>query len=61
VAPGAGQATLDRYQNYLTSQVPFIWQPNAPYQLTEVSTKLKGVVPQNIYFNLLPEQWSFSK
>jgi peptide/nickel transport system substrate-binding protein len=61
VAPGAGQETLNTYQNYLTNQVPFIWQPNAPYQLTEISSKLRGVAPQNVYFNLLPEQWYFTK
>ena len=61
VSPGAGQPALTKYQDYLASQVPFIWQPTAPYQLTEVSSKLKGVVPQNIYFNLLPEEWYFTK
>jgi peptide/nickel transport system substrate-binding protein len=61
VSPGASQATLNTYQNYLAKQVPFIWQPAAPYQLTAISSKIQGVTPQNIYFNLLPEQWRLAK
>jgi peptide/nickel transport system substrate-binding protein len=61
VSPGASQATLNTYQNYLAKQVPFIWQPAAPYQLTAISSKIQGVTPQNIYFNLLPEQWRPAK
>ena len=48
VGPGGGQAALNRYQNYLTNQVPFIWQQDAPYELTEVKSTLGGVTPQNI-------------
>ncbi len=61
VAPGAGQAALATYQDYLAKEVPFIWQPAAPYQLSAISDKIKGVAPQNVYFNLLPEQWYLVK
>ena len=61
VGPGGGQAALNRYQNYLTNQVPFIWQQDAPYELTEVKSTLGGVTPQNIYFAVLPENWSYTK
>ncbi len=61
VGPGGGQAALNRYQNYLTNQVPFIWQQDAPYELTEVKSTLGGVTPQNIYFGVLPENWFYTK
>jgi hypothetical protein len=52
-------ATLDKFENYLTNQVPFIWQQDAPYELTEIKSNLTGVTPQNVFFALLPENWSF--
>jgi peptide/nickel transport system substrate-binding protein len=61
VGPGGSQATLNRFQDYLTNQVPFIWQQDAPYQLTEIKSTLAGVTPQNVYFGVLPENWYFTK
>ncbi len=61
VGPGGSQATLDKFQNYLTNQVPYIWQQDAPYELTEVKSSLAGVTPQNVYFAVLPENWYFTK
>jgi hypothetical protein len=61
VSSGGGQAALNRYQNYLTNEVPFIWQQDAPYELTEVKSTVAGVTPQNIYFAVLPENWYITK
>ena len=61
VSLGGGQQALTRMQDYLTNQVPFIWQQDAPYQLTEIKSNLHGVTPQNVYFNLNPENWYFTK
>ncbi len=52
---------LDAYQNYLSKQVPVVWQPNADYALTEVANKLRGVAPQNPFANLFPEYWYYVK
>jgi len=60
VGPDGGQATLDKFQDYLTNQVPFIWQQDGPYQLSEIKSTLQGVT-QNVYFAILPEDWYFSK
>jgi peptide/nickel transport system substrate-binding protein len=52
---------LDSYQNYISQQLPVIWQPNADYELTEVAKNLRGIDPQNPFSNLFPEYWYFVK
>ena len=54
-------APLYSWQNYVTSQLPFIWQPNAAYELSEVAGNLRGVLPQNPTGQLNPEDWYFVK
>jgi peptide/nickel transport system substrate-binding protein len=49
------------WQNYLSPQVPVEWQPNAPYQLTEVASNLKGVIPMSSTLTLDPEDWYYVK
>jgi peptide/nickel transport system substrate-binding protein len=49
------------WENYLSKQLPVIWQPNAAYQLTEVADNLKGVVPQSTTLSINPEDWYFVK
>jgi peptide/nickel transport system substrate-binding protein len=53
--------TLDTDENYLAQNLPAIFMPKADYQLTEVSTKLQGVTPQEPTFNITPEAWYFTK
>jgi peptide/nickel transport system substrate-binding protein len=52
---------LHAYQDYIAKQLPFVWEPNADYQLTEVANSLRGVAPQNPFANLYPEYWYFVK
>ena len=49
------------WQNYLSTQLPVMFQPNSAYALTEVANNLKGALPQSptLYFN--PETWYFVK
>ncbi|MBV9096258.1 MAG: hypothetical protein JO132_20690 [Streptosporangiaceae bacterium] len=49
------------WENYLATQVPLIWQPNAPYQVTEVADNLHGVLPQEPTLNITPENWYYVK
>jgi peptide/nickel transport system substrate-binding protein len=49
------------WQNYLSSQLPVIWQPNGDYQLTEVASNLHGVTPQSTTLSINPEDWYFTK
>jgi peptide/nickel transport system substrate-binding protein len=51
--------SLYTWQDYLAKQLPLFWQPNAAYQITEVSNNLKGVLPQNPTLILQPENWYY--
>ncbi len=50
-----------KWQDYLATQLPFIWQPNGVVTLTEIVNNLKGVTPQAPTLNLNPENWYFVK
>jgi peptide/nickel transport system substrate-binding protein len=57
----SGMQDMYRWQDYLATQLPVIWQPNADYQLTEVANGLKGVLPQSPTLSLTPEDWYFTR
>ena len=59
--PGATAATYTTYENYITQQVPFMWQPANPYEVSEIKSNLHGVAPENIYYNIFPEDWYYTK
>ena len=50
-----------QWQNYLAPLLPQMWQPLADYQLTEVSSNLRGVIPRMPTIDILPENWYFVK
>jgi peptide/nickel transport system substrate-binding protein len=52
---------LYTWQNYLSTQVPFVWQPNGVYEMSEVASGLQGVLPQSTTGNLNPEDWYFTQ
>jgi peptide/nickel transport system substrate-binding protein len=52
---------LYNWQDYLAKQLPLMWQPNGAYQITEVSSNLRGVLPQNPTLNITPENWYYVK
>ncbi len=54
------QALYD-WQDYLATQLPEIWQPNADYQLTEIASNLGGATPLSPTLNITPESWYFMK
>ncbi len=49
------------WQDYLATQGPFIWQPNAAYQLNEIADNLKGATPLSPTLSVNPENWYFVK
>jgi peptide/nickel transport system substrate-binding protein len=49
------------WQDFLSPQLPVIWQPNADYQLTEIASNLQGVTPQSTTLSINPENWYFTK
>jgi peptide/nickel transport system substrate-binding protein len=50
---------LYNWQDYLSEQVPVIWQPLAVYELTEIANNLRGVTPQSPMLTINPENWYF--
>jgi peptide/nickel transport system substrate-binding protein len=50
-----------QWQDYLATQLPVEWEPNADYQLTEVANSLKGVTPQSPTLDITPENWHYVK
>jgi peptide/nickel transport system substrate-binding protein len=50
-------ATLSAYEDYLAQQVPVLWMPQPVYQISEISSKLQGVLPQSPIEGLTPENW----
>jgi peptide/nickel transport system substrate-binding protein len=50
-----------QWQNYLATQVPVEWQPNAPYLISEIANNLQGVNPQSTTLTLNPENWYYVK
>lgn len=55
----SGVDVLHTYADYLAKQLPVFWTPNSDYAVTEVANNLRGVVPQNVYLNLTPEDWYY--
>jgi peptide/nickel transport system substrate-binding protein len=49
------------WQDYLATQLPVLWQPDADYQLTEVTDNLRGVTPQSPTLSINPENWYYVK
>lgn len=58
--PGESTKTLNAYQDYLVQQIPVLWQDNT-YSLDEVKSNLHGPEPINIFGNITPESWYFTK
>lgn len=58
--PGNDQASLDAYQNYLTKQVPVIWQATSPFEVAVVNSKLKGF-DYDVFEYLNPSDWYLTK
>jgi peptide/nickel transport system substrate-binding protein len=57
----ASLQVMYRWQNYLASQLPVMWQPDTDYQLTEIAGNLRGVTPQSPTLLFNPENWYFVK
>jgi peptide/nickel transport system substrate-binding protein len=53
--------SLEKYQDFLATDLPVVWQPNPAYELSEIKSDLHGVVPQNVFAYLTPENWYFTK
>jgi peptide/nickel transport system substrate-binding protein len=54
----ASLKTLYSYQEYLAKQLPDLWFPNAAYQISAISTKLKGIPAQDSTAHIYPSTWT---
>jgi peptide/nickel transport system substrate-binding protein len=51
---------LIKYQNFLAEQLPVFYLPNEPLQFTVYKSNLKGVVPQDVYDIIYPQDYKFT-
>ena len=49
---------LDTYENYVARQLPVVWMPTIPYQLTMYKKSLKGLLPQGVFDEIYPEDYT---
>ena len=59
--PSGGYPALYAYQDYLAKQLPVLWMPQLDTQISAVTSKLKGVYPQDPLGNIYPENWYYVK
>jgi len=52
-------AVFYEYQDYIAEQAPYIWTPNFPLRLFEVSADLRGFEPVNPFGMINPENWFY--
>jgi peptide/nickel transport system substrate-binding protein len=53
-------AAISAASAYTGKQLPALWQPGYPYQLSVISKKLHGALPQDPNLNLYPQDWTLS-
>lgn len=58
--PG-GESYMSTYAKMATEELPDIFFPEADYQISAISSSLKGALPQNPEEDFSPENWYFSK
>ncbi len=54
-------AIITNYENYLAKEEPVLWQPDPDYQVSVISTKLHGAIPQDPTLAIDPEEWYLTK
>jgi len=53
-------AAIQSLAQYAAQQLPGLWEPNYAYQISVISPKLHGALPQDPNLNLYPQDWSLS-
>ncbi|MGA7361618.1 MAG: ABC transporter substrate-binding protein [Candidatus Dormiibacterota bacterium] len=51
---------IQTYENYFTKELPVLWMPEQPQALTVYNSKLTGLVPQGIFDEIYPQDYSIS-
>lgn len=55
--PGLGG--MHAYELYLAKNLPNLWMPEIAWQISEVKSTLKGVIPQPTTLNIQPQYWYY--
>lgn len=58
LSEAAEQQAMFKYENYVARQLPYVFVPNGPFQLTMYKSSLKGLVPQGVLNALYPQFYS---
>jgi peptide/nickel transport system substrate-binding protein len=58
---GSGLGPIRQYENYLAQQLPTLWLPWAVNQVSVISNKLHGALPQDPYQQYYPQFWTLSQ
>lgn len=53
-------ASLHQYENFLARQLPVLWMPTPDYQISVISNRLRGALPQDPLAYVYPEDWSLA-
>lgn len=61
ISPRSTPRTLYTWESYIARQVPVVWMPGFDDPILEVAANLKGVAPLNVFQNINPEDWYYSK
>ncbi|MGP8058658.1 MAG: ABC transporter substrate-binding protein [Acidimicrobiales bacterium] len=51
---------LTTYQNFVSGNLPVVFQPEYATQMTEIAQGLSGVTPQNVLWQITPESWRWN-
>jgi peptide/nickel transport system substrate-binding protein len=51
---------IQNLAEYCAQQLPGLWEPDYAYQISVISPKLQGALPQDPNLNLYPQNWSRS-
>ena len=57
----SGLAAIQAYENYLANQLPTLWLPWQVNQVSVISDKLHGALPQDPYQQMYPQFWWLSR
>lgn len=53
-------SAIQSVAEYSAQQLPCLWEPDYAYQISVISPKLHGALPQDPNLNLYPQQWTLS-
>jgi peptide/nickel transport system substrate-binding protein len=56
-----GLTAIQEYENYMANQLPTLWLPWQVNQVSVISSKLHGALPQDPYQQMYPQYWWLSK